>query len=100
MDQDTISKLPNIDKLLSLLISKGFTEKVSLEQINELSEIIWLSALARVAKEKKLDLSKINSLDGREKLGYINKNISEEELSRALEIESEEKISGYLKSIE
>lgn len=99
MSQNIYNKLPNTNQLLLILLSKGFSEKVALTQINELSEIIWLSALNKIAKDKKLDLANINNADSREKLKYIDKNVTEKELSRALEIESEEKITVYLKAI-
>ena len=91
--------IPNLDKLILELKTRGYSEKVAMDQINELSEIIWLSALDRLAKEKNLNLSEIKGSDVREKLEFLEKNVTPEEFLRVLEVESEEKISEFLKAI-
>jgi hypothetical protein len=99
MVQNSTNILSAHDQLLSFLISKGFTKDVALKQIKELSEIIWLSALNRIFEEKGIDLAEVNSLSGKEKLAFIEKNITADELAGAMEIESNEKITAYLAAI-
>ena len=86
--------------LRSFLIEMGFNEKIADKQINQLFEVIYLSALRRLALIKKIDMSAANELDPEAKKRFLEESFTFEEIADALAKESQTHIKKYLEAID
>jgi|GEM_PF-4746805 len=97
---DKFSEKYNREQLISFLVAKGFTEKIATGQIDTLSDIVYLSALKKLAEKKNINVEKLGSLSPDGMRNFLKEHFTSEEIVEAVFSEMEVQFKGFLSAID